>query len=247
MKKIVLLILLVLLVSPSYAEQNELADLTFMTENYPPANYIENGQLKGASVEVLKLIWKQLGIPEQPIQLVPWPRGYDLVQKRKNHVLFSMSRSSSREKLFKWVGPIFVSQHILVGLANNPLPIEKIEDAKQYKIGAIHNDISEISLLELGFPRENIDSRSNIESNILKLVNGRLDLICQSHESYRELSAKYGHDLAEFKVYGVVNTRFNHFAFNRETDDRVVAAYQQALQAIDEQRRQIVKKYGMVP
>ena len=34
----------------------DVGDLVYMAENYPPANYMGDGQLKGISVEILKLV-----------------------------------------------------------------------------------------------------------------------------------------------------------------------------------------------
>jgi len=234
-------------VSLALSEESATNKILFMTEIYPPANYIENGELKGASVEVLKLIWKEMNVKEQEIAVMPWARAYENVLNHKNYALFSMSRSKSREKLFKWVGPIFVSTHVLVGLARNPLEINNIDDAKKYRIGALINDISETALLDLGFPRENIESLTDISANIQKLMNGRLDLLCQSEESYHDLAEKFGYKLSDFKVYAVVNEMPNYYAFNINTPDEIIEKYQNALNKIDAKRRIIVEKYNMTP
>ena len=51
-------------------------NITFYTENYPPANYLVNDELKGISVDTLRAMWKHLNISEQDIQIVPWSLGY---------------------------------------------------------------------------------------------------------------------------------------------------------------------------
>ena len=51
------------------------AKLIYLTENFPPFNYIENDELKGFSVELLKLIWKELGVKPQKIEIYPWSVG----------------------------------------------------------------------------------------------------------------------------------------------------------------------------
>jgi len=234
-------------VSLALSEESATNKILFMTEIYPPANYIENGELKGASVDILKLIWQEMNVNEQEIIVLPWARAYENILSHKNYALFSMSRSKSREKLFKWVGPIFVSTHVLVGLSRNQLKINNIDDAKKYRIGALINDISETALLDLGFPRENIESLTDISANIQKLMNGRLDLLCQSEESYRDLAGKFGYKLSDFKVYAVVNEIPNYYAFNINTPDEIIEKYQNALNKIDAKRRIIVEKYNMTP
>ena len=46
-------------------------ELTILTENLPPLNYVENGVLVGPSVEIVKEIQKKVGSLE-PIQVYPW-------------------------------------------------------------------------------------------------------------------------------------------------------------------------------
>ncbi len=91
----------------SFVFAQDVDDLIYMAEDYAPANYLENGKLKGISVQILKLMWEKMGYPEQQVVVYPWARGYFYIKTKKNHVLFTMSRTKEREKLFKWVGPIF--------------------------------------------------------------------------------------------------------------------------------------------
>ena len=93
--------------------------LTYMTEEYPPYQYKEAGTLKGLSVDLLKLMWAKMGVPEQAIAVYPWARGYNLIQNHPNSVLFSMIRTPEREQMFKWVGPIFTARTVLIGLTQD--------------------------------------------------------------------------------------------------------------------------------
>lgn len=61
--------------------------LTFFSEIYPPATFYQDGQLTGVSVEALRLIWQSLGEPPADINIVPWARGYSIVQKQKKYSL----------------------------------------------------------------------------------------------------------------------------------------------------------------
>ncbi|MDU0113661.1 transporter substrate-binding domain-containing protein [Psychrosphaera aquimarina] len=88
--------------------------ITFYTENFPPANYMEDNELVGITVDSLKLIWADLNLPDQEVTIVPWTRGYRNVLKQPNSALFTMSKIEAREDLFKWVGPFFKSVHVLM-------------------------------------------------------------------------------------------------------------------------------------
>lgn len=75
------------------AVANDARDLYYMTEEYPPYHYSEKGEVKGLYVEMLKLMWHKMGIPEQTIHVFPWARGYEMVMTQKDHVLFAMART----------------------------------------------------------------------------------------------------------------------------------------------------------
>lgn len=222
------------------------AELEYMAEDYPPANYVENGELKGASVELLHAIWEQMGVKPQPIRVYPWARGYERVKTRKNHVLFTMSRTPKREKLFQWVGPIFTARHVLVGLAESEIKIDSMADAKKYRIGTIRDDIGETLLLDAGIERENLQSVSKLELNMKKLVKKRVDLICQSQAAVREIIALKAYQPERFKTYFVINEMGNYYAFHRDTPPALIRRFQTALDQIRPQHERILKKYNMV-
>ncbi len=105
LKKIIIISMLSLMWSFVHMSGSFAADITglkYMTEIYPPFNFEKNGQLQGVAVDFLKEVWKEIGIPEQKIEILPWARAYNLVQKTPNTVLFSTTRSEARENLFKW-------------------------------------------------------------------------------------------------------------------------------------------------
>lgn len=68
MKKLKLLLTFVLLFSSQPFLSTE---LTILTENLPPLNYLKDGKLIGPSVEILKEIQKRVGSHAE-IQVYPW-------------------------------------------------------------------------------------------------------------------------------------------------------------------------------
>ncbi|WP_051303088.1 substrate-binding periplasmic protein [Psychromonas aquimarina] len=218
-----------------------------MAEDYPPANYIENGEIKGASVDILKLVWKKLGVPEQPIKIVPWARGYLLVQKKKNTVLFSMSRTKEREHLFKWVGPIFRSRQVIVGLTDSPIKIDSLEDAEKYTIGTIRDDVCENTLISAGFDRKKLHSVTSLEQNISKLLLKRVDLICHSEASIRDVIKMKNQNAPQFKTIFVVTEKGNYYAFHKDSQNDLIRSFQLALDELEPERREILKRSNMTP
>jgi polar amino acid transport system substrate-binding protein len=237
-----------LLGMPALAQKAaQTAELRYYCEDLPPSNYLENGQLKGVSVEILKLIWKSLGIAEQPIEVLPWARGYEMAQREKGTVLFSMSRTVAREAMFKWVGPIFTVRNVFLGLAGRDISIKDIEGAKRYAIGVVKDDVSELYLKERGFNGGSLQSVADLDLNFKKLQMGRIDLIAHSLDTFKKYISVHSLEPDRFKVYFEFSTSANYYAFNRETPDAVVASFQRALDGLGAERAEILKRYGSSP
>ncbi len=77
--------------------------IDFMTENYPPYNYIEDETKKGLFIDVLIEISIRMGTPitKDDIQLLPWARGYRSILNNEKKCLFGMAKSQERAPLFK--------------------------------------------------------------------------------------------------------------------------------------------------
>lgn len=219
--------------------------LNYYTENYPPSNYLMNEELVGMSVDTLKLMWKQMEVSEQPIELVPWARGYRFTLDQKNKVLFTMARTKSRERLFKWVGPIYTARHVLLARSDFDHDIHTIKDAYEFPIAAIRNDISEIALLEVGFPQKNIAPLTELNQSVLMLANGRLDLIIISQASINKLLEMNNLSMDKFKVVYTVNEVKNYYAFNKHTPDKLIQRFQTAFDQIAAQHAKLLKKYNL--
>ena len=221
------------------------ADLKYYCEDIPPSNYLEGGVVKGVSAETLRLIWKKMGISEQPIRVVPWARGYEIALKERNAVLFSMSRTAEREALFKWVGPIFTVRSVLLGLAGRDIELRSLEDARTYAIGVVKDDVMESFLESRGFGGKNLQSVSGLDRNFEKLELGRLDLIAHSLDTFNKYIEMHGLDPKRFHVYLVVSAMQNYYAFNRGTNDGIVADLQRTFDALSAEREAVLARYGL--
>jgi polar amino acid transport system substrate-binding protein len=125
-------------------------DLTYITEQFPPYNYQEDGKLQGVSVDLLEKAWEKMGVNlnRSVIQLLPWKEGYQKTLDKKNMVLFSTARLPQREQLFKWAGPIGPIRNVLLAKRDKNISIKSPEDLEKYRIGAIYDDSAVQMLLE---------------------------------------------------------------------------------------------------
>jgi polar amino acid transport system substrate-binding protein len=200
-----------------------------MTEEYPPFNFMEEGKLTGLSTEVVQQLAKKIGHPEK-IEMLPWARAYGLIQQSDGQILFSMTRTEEREKMFKWVGPIASNKWVFFAKKGSGITLGSLEDAKKVeKIGTYKDDAAESFIKAEGFT--NIDSVVNDDQNVPKLMAGRINLwIVGELQGIHKAKAKGVADQLE-KVLDVKDTQL-YIAFSKNTSDAEVAKWQAALDAM---------------
>jgi polar amino acid transport system substrate-binding protein len=199
--------------------------LTVITEDFPPLNYAENNLAKGPSVEIVQAIQAKLGLANE-IQIYPWARGYKMTGETVNTAIFSTSRTKEREDLFKWVGPIAVKKYTLYAKAGSGIKISSLEDAKAYSIGVQREGVTEIDLKAAGFT--NLDAVAAQAENLEKLRRSRIDLWYGDSGSVTAICKQAGVDIKELEPVFVVREGLMYIAFNKDTDDSIVKAWQDA-------------------
>jgi polar amino acid transport system substrate-binding protein len=222
-------------------------EITFYTEIYPPANYVEQEKLVGITIDTLKTIWNELDQPEQYIHIVPWARGYRYSLEQQNSALFTMSRTPARENLFKWVGPIFNSTHVLIAKKSKHLKFTNLSEIFNYKIATVRSDISEISLNQVGFPEHNLARVSELSLAYKMMESDRVDMIVVTIHGFEHLAKQLKFNTSLYERVWEVNKYGNYIAFNKQTSDSIISKYQKALKNISQQHLLIKKKYDLSP
>jgi polar amino acid transport system substrate-binding protein len=201
--------------------------LKIYTENSAPANYLENGRLKGLSVDIVREILRRLNMPDN-IQAVPWARGYTLALTQPNVALFSTTRLPQREKLFKWVGPLYSQTWGLYARKDSTLNIKSLEQAKTVpRIGTYYKDAKEQYLLANGF--RNLTSTNKNLSNIRHLMNETIDLWASSDFNMPYLARQAGVNPDQLKLVLPFKRVQNYIAFSIKSPESLVSLWQQTL------------------
>jgi len=210
---------------------NDLPKFLMMAENWKPYNFEHNGIVKGISVDILALLLKKLGSTQSrnEIKIYPWIRAYTLVKKNNNAVLLSTTRTEQREKMFKWVGPIFNIEFNIYALKNQKIKISSFEDLKKYKIGTLRGDVTEDLLVKYaGLQISDFDRVSSNLANIKKLSANRVTLVAESRNTlmttYKEAGLKYD----DFESVFILDKKGIYYAFNNETPDEIITLFQKA-------------------
>lgn len=149
--------------------------LTIITEEWPPYNYSEEGELKGVSVEIMKAVLKELGRSD-PIQVYPSQRAKKMLDTLPNTIFFSLFRTKEREPRYKWIGPIGFDAIYFYQRKGDPRQINSMEDASKVPLIACRQaGLVYDTLQKAGF--KNLDAKAHSSNQIYwKLLKGRSDL-----------------------------------------------------------------------
>lgn len=230
--------LLCLVVMPASATDAP-PEIRIVTEELPPYNMTEDGQLTGMSTEVVQAVLKQVGV-QASIQSMPWARAYDLALHGENILIYSITRSPEREALFKWVGTIAPCRWYLYSYASHRLTLQQLEDAKRFQTATVNEDVGEQYLISKHFTVGiQLQSSNRYELNYEKLKLGHVDLWISDELNARYLARKAGDDPSSVLVQSLRLPELEDsggfsMAFSQKTPDAIVRRFQEGLKAIRE-------------
>lgn len=208
------------------------------TSEFPPYNYTNDaGELTGVSFEVVNAAAEEAGIIIKT-QSCPWARSYEFALTEPNVMIFSITRTEEREKLFKWGEVIAPGEYSLWALkSRDDIVINSIEDVRQYEIGTTNNDVVEQYLKSQNCPQIfSVSGQHAYEQNIKKLLFGRIDVWGVATLPGNYFMQQAGADTLIKEVYRLkeITTDGLYVAFNRDTPDSVVKKFSDAVKRIKE-------------
>lgn len=223
-----------LLTSAAFSHAQSLDDLTFITEEFPPFNFERDGKRQGIALDALVEMLAANGAKKTraDIKVWPWARGYETAMKEKNIVLFSTTRTAERENLFKWVGPIMPARVVLAAKKNRGIKIRTIDELNQMnlKIGVVREDVGGQLLAKMGVDKDKM-LQANSGISVAKMLHaGRVDLWAYGAPVILWNLKELGYDTSEYEeAYTLTESDQYYFALNKDTDDKLVAKLQAAL------------------
>ncbi|NAX04692.1 MULTISPECIES: transporter substrate-binding domain-containing protein [Vibrio] len=245
--KIKFILTAVLLCFSSIAISASLSSLKFITENYPPFNYEQKGQLTGIAIDILEHATQAVNDPvnRQDVSLQPWARGYASALNTPNTVLFSMTRTDARENLFKWAGPIVESRIVLWAAKDRQIKLSSITDVNNYRVGVVREDIGEQLLKSAGVNDNVLRSSATPEMVVRQLDAQRIDLWAYGDNVGAFIMREHNIDPNNYEIVYVLHESQTYFAFHKDTPDEYVSKIQQGIDIIKENNKlnQIIDSY----
>jgi len=219
--------------------------LDYMTEEYPPYNFTENGEQKGVSVDLLREIWAIMGEKPAKVSFMPWARAYRDIREKKGMALFNMARTPEREDLFQWACPITTARFMLFARAGSGVVLNSRDDISRYAVGVIRDDISEILVKKYGGGAR-VESVADMGLNMKKLDAGRIDLVAYSEEAFPEYLRANGLEEDHYKAALLLDEIPICFAFSKDVDAQFLDRFRAALKALSDagRVRELLARYA---
>jgi polar amino acid transport system substrate-binding protein len=225
--------------------------LIFTAEELPPYHFINsNGQADGALVEIVQAVLEQAKLPGI-IAIQPFARGYAAAKTQQNTFLFSLLKTPSRDKQFKWVGETYRSYAVLLGLKDrNDIKLSSLDDAKPLIVGTIRGYHSAHFLVNNGFhEHENLSLSVTSKHMWAMLFNNRIDLVLTNYMALDRDIKDAGFDEQGVTPYLSIKDFPNelNIATGLSTTDDIVKQLSQALAAIKKSGtyQKILTKYDL--
>lgn len=235
MKRIILSIIISLWLTPVMGFAAE--EIMVVTEDFPPFNYIENGNICGLATDVVKEMLKSLSVSDKLITVMPWARAYKLAMSQENVLIYSIVRCAEREKDFKWVGKLTTLRMSFVKLKiRDDIKVESIDDLRKYRMGLTRETAPEHILSKFNIQAKERLSRDDQVLNML--LTGRIDIMPTYGCAFKALIKKHGYNKELFeKVFCLKEeSKDLYIAFSKQTDDELVKKYQKAFEIVNKSK-----------
>lgn len=174
--KLLLSMVVVILSLPIQSARAE--SYTCVSLEYPPLIQQDlGGRPQGFAVALVKRIFKQLG-HSITIKIYPWSRSLAIIRQGQADCIFTIYRTSEREKFLDYSQEILARQIVYFYAQNNTLFSFNgdLKSVEEFRIGIVRG-IDYGPKFEAARTTLNINEASTVEQNFRKLAVGRVDLI----------------------------------------------------------------------
>lgn len=161
--------------------------LRIVTAEYPPFVFQQGQSIAGADWEVVKAVFKQMGIPVK-LRFCPWKRCLLQIRTGKADAILDVSRTPEREKNMIFPDE-YLSKSVVVFFkrVDETVPFHSLNDLSQLTIGARSGyDYCD----EVSNPPFRVERGRNLEINMNKLIHKRIDLALASYPVGQYMTTK---------------------------------------------------------
>ena len=239
---------LVLCVISSWQQSEATEKLHIYTEHFAPYNFLQNQEIVGINVDLVKLACARANIHCE-FELLSWTRAFKFAQENPVGGLVSVSRTPVRETKFNWVGPLVKTQACFYKLKwRTDIPVLNKRLLKNYTIGLMRNDVYQSVLNSWGLV-ENDDYLVYADryEDIRAFELGKLDLILASSYTLGYYLLPSNIDMGDVEPVFYMqdpSLKGNYLALNKAVPDSLVLSLQHGLAQIPvTETQKLILKY----
>lgn len=224
---------IILAAATSMAQQ--VSQLQVVTELSPPHQTLVSGEVDGYSTRLVRAILQQAGVSAN-IEIYPWARAYKMALQQPDTLIYNMARTTEREPLFQWIGPVATYRLGFVKLAHRQdIQIKTLKDAQQYSIAVQRHDVAETFLRKNGFGQpDQLVLAAEITESWQLLLHGKVDLIIDDPMALAAMAAHFAikPEYVKFEYAIKPLEQQTYLAANKAMPAQMVNVLQQAHQQV---------------
>lgn len=206
-------------------------EMRILSVDEPPANYLnEKNEPEGFAVDIINALKKEVGSISE-IEFIPEARAINLIRTQPNIILFSISRTSFREKDYRWIGPVFTKKWEVYTLKTSNFKVNDDEDLKTLPvIGLVRGDVREEWLINKKLT--NLHSVTHHQQNIQRLLMGRVSAIVYEKSGLTQLMNEMEIDSSMIESIFTINEAPVYIAVSKKTSLKTFKTWQRAFEKI---------------
>lgn len=221
-------------------------DLKFVTHELKPFTWVNetNQEMHGIVYEMCRETIVRMGYKNPKIEVWPFIRVLEVLQKENDYVAFHVARNAERENTMKWVGPIIFNGVYFYKNKNTDFKAETIEDFKELdNIGVGKANASQEILKNQGF--KNIYEVNNEMQALQMLKLNRVDAVPVGEFVVNELAKQSMVDMKSLEKTKVKLTEsVLYIGFSKNISDAEIKKWQAVFETVKKEKyNELYKKY----
>lgn len=215
MNKIILTVIIVLnLINISYASNTVIISGHF---NRAPFDWKEGKRLKGAAIEIIELIFKELGINTESRYCGPWNRVLHNLEKGEIDVMCGLYINEDRKKFAEFTEPFCEDRISVFVWHERKFNFDKWDDLKGKKFGDVLGATRGKEFDEWRKNNATIEYVPNNLNNFKKLEANRIDCFVTSHYPGLMIIKEQGYEGKIVPLKNSVKTKYLHYAISKKS------------------------------
>lgn len=217
-----------------WLEQNKHTIRYFPNPNWPPGDYMEDGQHKGIVSEYIAIFEKKLGIRFQRVHYADWASLHQALMAGNGDLFGAFQKTPEREKIFVFTRPFLTTRLAVLTRTNRP-SMQSLLDLNSMTVAGIQG-YSSLEYVRAHYPGAHLVPCDDDLTVLLKVSAGAAEGGIVDYMMASYLVAKYG--ITNLKYDMELDYRWDlRFAVNRSKAP-LQAILDKVLLTISEQEKQ---------